>query len=108
MFAAVAGGGDSQRLFEDLCKIIHVQNAHFLGHGGNGVVVLHQQLGRAVDTLGVDIIDQGAAGLLLEQCRQVQMCIRDRLWRCVEPCEFPFMPRAPLLGATVTTAASGG
>ena len=45
VFAAVAGGGDSQRLFEDLCKIIHVQNAHFLGHGGNGVVVLHQQLG---------------------------------------------------------------
>ena len=53
VFAAVAGGGDSQRLFKDLCKIIHVQNAHFLGHGGNGVVVLHQQLGRAVDALGV-------------------------------------------------------
>ena len=44
VFAAVAGRGDSQRLFEDLCKIIHVQNAHFLGHGGNGVVVLYQQL----------------------------------------------------------------
>ena len=72
VFAAVAGGGDSQRLFEDLCKIIHVQNAHLLGHGGNGVVVLHQQLGRAVDALGVDIIDQSAAGLLLEQCRQVR------------------------------------
>ena len=70
VFAAVAGRGNSQRLFEDLCKIIHVQNAHFLGHGGNGVVVLHQQLGRAVDALGVDIIDQGAAGLLLEQCRR--------------------------------------
>mgnify|MGYP006971214187 CR=1 FL=1 len=55
-----------------MSKIIHVQNAHFLGHSGNGVVVLHQQLGRTVDALGVDIIDQGAAGLLLEQCRQVR------------------------------------
>ena len=67
MFPAVTGGGDAEGLFEDLGEVIHVQNAHFFGYGGDAVVVLLQQLGRAVHTLGVDIVDEGGAGLLLEQ-----------------------------------------
>ena len=54
MFPAVTGGGDAEGLFEDLGEVIHVQNAHFFGYGGDAVVVLLQQLGRAVHTLGVD------------------------------------------------------
>lgn len=72
MFPAVTGGGDAEGLFEDLGEVIHVQNAHFFGYGGDAVVVLLQQLGRAVHTLGVDIVDEGGAGLLLEQRRQIR------------------------------------
>ena len=71
MFPAVAGGGDAKGLFEDLGEIVHVQNAHFLGHGGNGMAAVLQQLCSPVDPLGVDIVDEGGAGLLFEQRRQV-------------------------------------
>ena len=76
VFPAVAGGGDAEGLFEDLGEVIHVQNAHLLGYGGDAVVVLLQQLGRTVHPLGVDIVDEGGAGLLLEQRRQIRRLMK--------------------------------
>ena len=64
---AVAGRGHAEGTLKNFGKVIYVQNAHLLCYLGDGAVGGGQLLGGTLDPLGVDIIDQGAAGLLLEQ-----------------------------------------
>ena len=54
VFPAVLRRGGTHGFFEHFGKVVHIQNAHLLGHGGNALVGIAQDLGRTADALGVE------------------------------------------------------
>ena len=67
LFASVLGRRSAELLFEDLGKVVHIQNADCSSHGGNAAVGHSQQHSSTVNTLGVDVIHNGGAGVLLKK-----------------------------------------
>ena len=67
LFAAVLGGCGAELFFENLGKVVHVQDANSGSHGGDAAVRGCQQHSGTINPLGVDVVHNGCAGILLEQ-----------------------------------------
>lgn len=65
--ASVLGRRSAELFFEDLGKVVHIQNTDCSSHGGNAAVSRSQQHSSTVNTLGVDVIHNGGAGVLLKE-----------------------------------------
>lgn len=72
LFASVLGRRSAKLLFEDLGKVVHIQNTDCSSHSGNAAVSRSQQHSSTVNTLGVDVIHNGGAGVLLKETGQVR------------------------------------
>ena len=78
LFASVLGRLSAELFFEDLGKVVHIQNADCSSHGGNAAVSRSQQHSSTVNTLGVDVIHNGGAGVLLKETGQVRRADKAR------------------------------
>ena len=72
----------AELFFEDLGKVVHIQNTDCSGHGGNAAVSRSQQYSSTVNTLGVDVIHNGGAGVLLKETGQVRRADKAHAQRC--------------------------